>query len=214
MKKQLIILAIISVTAINVNAQTWGEWFNQKKTQKRYLVQQIAGLQVYIEFAKKGYSIAKSGINTISDIKNGELNLHNLFFSNLKRINPKIKNSARVLEIVLLQLAIIKSSKANLRDCLQSGLINPDEMGYMSRVLENLANDCAMLLDELIDLCTNDRLELSDDQRIARIDSLYLQMENNYSFCKEFNRESLILVNARTKELQDMSVIKELTGLQ
>lgn len=214
MKKHLITLIIIGVFALNTNAQTWGEWFNQKKTQKRYLVQQIAGLQVYIEFAKKGYSIAKSGINTISDIKNGDLNLHNLFFSNLKRINPKIKNSARVLEIVLLQLAIIKSSKANLRDCLQSGLITPDEMGYMSRVLENLANDCAMLLDELIDLCTNDRLDLSDDQRLERLDGLYLQMENNYTFCKEFNRESLILVNARAKDLQDITVIKQLTGIQ
>jgi len=214
MKKQLVTMLIISVSALSANAQTWGEWFNQKKIQKRYLVQQIAGLQVYLEFVKKGYSIAKSGINTITDIKNGDLNLHSLFFNNLKRINPKIKNSARVLEIVLLQLAIIKSNKANLRDCFQSGLITPDEMGYMNRVLENLANDCAMLLDELIDLCTNNRLDLSDDQRLERLDSLYLQMENNYTFCKEFNRESMILVNARTKDLQDMTVIKQLTGIQ
>ena len=67
-----------------VSAQTVNEWVNQKSTQKKYLLQQIAALQVYINYAKKGYNIVSGGINTIRDIKKGDLNLHNTFFSSLK----------------------------------------------------------------------------------------------------------------------------------
>ena len=55
-----------------------------KKTQKKYLLQQIAALKVYISYAKKGYNIVSSGINTIRDIKKGELNLHNNFYNRSK----------------------------------------------------------------------------------------------------------------------------------
>lgn len=43
-------------------AQTFDEWFRQKKTQKKYLVQQIAALKVYLGYLKEGYEIAQKGM--------------------------------------------------------------------------------------------------------------------------------------------------------
>ena len=54
--------------AENLTAQTWAEWFRQKATQKKYLLQQIAALHVYSGYLSKGYSIAKDGLNTIKSI--------------------------------------------------------------------------------------------------------------------------------------------------
>src|SRR5674476_818487 len=99
MKKLFIILTLIFIAA-DSHAQTWDEWFAQKQTQKKYLLQQIAALQTYISTAEKGYKIASDGIHTISNIKNGELNLHSLFFNSLKTVNPKIKNATIVAEII------------------------------------------------------------------------------------------------------------------
>jgi hypothetical protein len=34
-------------------AQTWSEWFSQKKTQKKYLLEQVAALKIYAGYLKK-----------------------------------------------------------------------------------------------------------------------------------------------------------------
>ena len=78
MKKILSVL--IPIMCFNLcYAQTFEEWFQQTQTQKHYLVEQIAALQVYLGYVKKGYDIASKGIHTISDIKNGEFNLYGTF---------------------------------------------------------------------------------------------------------------------------------------
>lgn len=72
----------------NAFGQTWGEFFSQKKTQKKYLLEQLVALKMYAGYLKKGYDIVGSGIGTVWDIKNGEFSLHSTFFSSLKSVNP------------------------------------------------------------------------------------------------------------------------------
>jgi len=81
MKKIIAIAMLLSITK-SMSAQTFAEWFRQKSTQKKYLIQQIAALQVYIGYVSKGYSIAKKGLNTIQDIKHGDFDLHKNYFNN------------------------------------------------------------------------------------------------------------------------------------
>ena len=69
--KKCFLCIVLLITTILCNAQGLSEWFNQKATQKKYLLQQIAALQVYIGYLQKGYSIAKTGLTTIGNIKNG-----------------------------------------------------------------------------------------------------------------------------------------------
>jgi hypothetical protein len=52
---------------------------SKKKTQKKYLLQQIAALQVYFGYAKKGYSFVSSDTKTIRDIKKGDPKINNTF---------------------------------------------------------------------------------------------------------------------------------------
>ena len=74
--KKIIAIALLLSFAESISAQTFDEWFNQKATQRKYLIQQIAALEVYTGYVSDGYSIAKKGLNIIHDIKNGDFNLH------------------------------------------------------------------------------------------------------------------------------------------
>ena len=78
-------------------SQTTAEWTQQKKTQIKYLVQQIIAFQTYLIYVKKGYDIAHKGITTVQNIKNGEWNLHKDFFGSLKMVNPSIEKYAKVV---------------------------------------------------------------------------------------------------------------------
>ncbi len=106
MKNYLIILFVLSVSFCQ--GQTYDEWFRQKKTQKKYLLEQIAALQTYIGYAGKGYSIVTGGLSIIRNIKHGDFNLHNNFFNSISSVNPAIKKYSKVVSIIVMQISIAK----------------------------------------------------------------------------------------------------------
>ena len=56
--------------------------------------------------------IARDGLTTIHEIKNGEFNLHNLFFSSLKTVNPEVAKYSRIAVIIADQVSIIGEFKS------------------------------------------------------------------------------------------------------
>lgn len=212
MRAYITFLALLAISINAATAQTWAEWFKQKKTQQKYLIQQIAGLQVYIEFARKGYEVTTNGINTVKDIKNGDFKLHAVFFKGLGKVNPKIKDASQAVEILFFYQQIIKAGNNLNKQAKNSNVILPDEMGYLERVIERLKQDCSSLLDGTFELITNGALEMSDDERINRLTALLNEMESNYTFLKTFNEETIILIQSRKNEIRSIGQTIKLFG--
>src|SRR5438046_10687304 len=115
--KNIIIILSFLVAGQLCRAQTYDEWVRQKETQRKYLIEQIVAFKTYIDYAWQGYSIAKKGLNTIKDIKNGDLNLHDNFFKSLSAVNPRVKKYSKVAAIIAMQISIAKVVHNNVRDC-------------------------------------------------------------------------------------------------
>ena len=204
---------LIVFTCNVADAQLWEEWFQQKKTQIKYLEQQIAALKVYTDYAKKGYEVISSGINLVNDIKNGDFNLNNDYFGSLKQINPAISNSVKVAEIIAYQFSILKLSKDVVQSVQSDKNFTPDEISYLKKVFDSLVLACSSLLDELLLVTSNNELELKDDERLNRIDRLYLDMKDKYAFAKSFSQQSNVLSVQRSKEQSEIDISKKLNGL-
>lgn len=172
--------------------------------QKKVLLKQIAALRVYGAFLSKGYSIAKKGLKTIGDLKNGELNLHSTFYSALKIVNPAIRNYEKVGSIVELQLKITKQCNT-LENLLSDDLFYGDEVSYVKRVFSRLINDCDDSLEFLLQIISDTSLEMDDEERLKRIDVLYEQMLNNYTFSKHFSTEVTTLLKSRERDHKDIN---------
>ena len=212
--KNLLILFLFGMLTTTTQAQNFDEWFRQKRTQKEYLIQQIAALQVYIGYAQKSYSIAQEGLNMIGDFKRGEFNLHTGYFNSLKSVNPKIKQYAKVADIIAMQVAIIKGFSRTRRQMQESGAFNGPELDYIIRVLGRLLADCENTLDELITVTTDGNLEMKDDERLKRINILYQDMTDKYTFCLSFSNETNLLAASRKKENIDIQTGRALYGLK
>jgi len=193
-------------------AQTAAEWTQQKKTQIKYLVQQIAALQVYTTYVEKGYSIAHSGLNMIQDIKKGDFNLHSDYFSSLKNVNPTVKAYSKIAEIISMQINIVKACHQQRSNMNNSKQFNSDEISYAGKVFENVLNGCTEITDQLIVITTDGLLQMKDDERIKRIDYLYKNMQDRFSFVQHFSNENNILAVQRMKDQNDVEVSKELYG--
>lgn len=214
MKKIILFLLLFVSAGSSLQAQTFEEWFQQKKTQKKYLIQQIAALQVYIGYAKKGYNIAKEGLTTIGGFTRGEFNLHTDYFNSLKSVNPEIKRYARVADIIALQVKIVQNYNRTYRRLNGSDAFSNDELAYIGRVFSRLLNDCDKTLDELITLTTNGKLEMKDDERMKRIDILYLDMQDKFTFTQSFSNDAISLAASRIKEKTDVQTSRVLHGIK
>lgn len=205
----------IAVMTLGVaHGQTWSEWFKQNKTQKKYLLQQIAALQVYIDYAQKGYKIAREGLTTIGDITGGEFNLHGVFFNSLRMVNPEIRNYAKVADIMALQAKIVQDYSRTRNALGGSDAFHGDELDYINRAFGRMLDNCEAVIDELITVTTDGQLEMKDDERMARIDKLYEQMQDNWAFCRSFGNRSKTLAVARMREKNDAITGRALQGLQ
>ncbi|MGF2413018.1 MAG: hypothetical protein ACQUYJ_11880 [Ferruginibacter sp.] len=196
------------------NAQTIDEWLNQKSTQKKYLIQQIAALQLYISYARKGYNIVSSGLNTIRDIKKGQLNLHNTFFNSLKSINPKISRYAKVADIITYQVRIIKLAKKTLESIREINQFTQEEVEYCEKVFDALLDDCIESIDELLAVITPDKLTMKDNERLARIDKLYMDMQDKFTFCNVMSEDMSVLALQRMSEQMEINRSKLINGIK
>ena len=214
MKKILLALLVFVSAAGSLKAQTFAEWFQQKKTQKKYLIQQIAALKVYIGYAKKGYKIAKEGLNTIGGFTKGEFNLHTDYLNSLKSVNPEVRRYVKVAEIIALQVKIIQNYNRTYRQLNSSDAFSEDELAYIGRVYSRLLDDCDKTLDELITITTDGKLEMKDDERIERIDKLYLDMQDKFTFSQSFSNDAKSLAASRLNDKSDVQTSRVLQGIK
>lgn len=212
--KAIICALALMLCAAHSHAQTWDEWFKQKKTQKKYLLQQIAALQVYLGYVKDGYGIARKGLNTISRIKDGDMKLHELFFSERRAVNPLVKQYSRLEDIIVLQERIASLS-GELRGKAQANpWLSISERKYVTEVLASLLSDGAATLDDALNVATPGKLEMTDDERIARIDLLHQSTQDQYAFVQHFSGQLGILTTERAREVREAKHMRLLYGLE
>ena len=206
MKTLLIIL--LTAMATVTRAQTWNEVFKQKETQKKYIIQQIAAMKLYAGYLKKGYDIANKGINSIKDISKGEFDLHQSFFTSLKMVNPAIAGNSKIAQVIAWQMTISKDLFAlNSRTELP-----PSDKSYIRQVRLKVMKECEQDMEELLLVITQGKLEMKDDERINRLDKVYVSMKDKYQFTQSFSNQVKTLSLQKEQEERNNEASKKLYG--
>lgn len=211
MKKRIIIILAFLLLSTLSFGQRLKEWIQQNKTQKEYLIEQIAQLKIYLELTEKGYKIAKEGLTTIGQIKRGEFKLHKNRFDSLLIVNPKIRSSSRLQQITDLHGRINQTCKDLPSELSPS--FNPAQMEYIKSVLKLVYDDCQSVLSNLFLVIRDGNLSMTDDERIERIELCFQQMQDNYSFVKNFDQRTRLLAAQIKSEQYQISTEKNIHGI-
>jgi hypothetical protein len=190
-------LAVVaSAFATPVKAQTFSEWFKQKSTQKKYLLQQIAAFKVYAGYYKAGNNIAHNGLGSITGSLIVENGLHTAYYNNLQNVSPVVKNNNQVNDILQWQRDILSrmgslDKTANLSD---------GEKKYIIQVKAALFNDCNEQITVLQNVVTDNKLKMNDKERLKYIGLIHTAMQNNYRFSSEFSEQVKVYAIQRARE--------------
>lgn len=209
-KLGIITILVLSYCAVKAQSPNWNELFQQKKTQRKYLIQQIAALKIYLEYLKKDYAIAQKGLTTIGDIKNGTFNLDKDYFNSLKQVSPVVKNSPKVDDILLYQHSIIRDFRKLYEDCRNDENFTPEEISYIEEVYKNMLTECADSIDELTLITTSGEAEMKDDERLLRLNKVHEDMLDKYSFTQDFIGSTRLLSLKRAKEKNQIKALQKL----
>lgn len=206
--RMTMILLFTSVMT-QAHAQTFAEWFKQSSTQKKYLLQQIEALQVYSGYLKKGYSIAKGGLGSISGSLLSENGLHDTYYNELKKVNPMVAKDSRVKEIVRWQGDIMLL----LNQWVQIDGLTPDEKLYLQQVRSSVYQDCEEVLNNLQNVVSDGKMEMSDADRLKLIGQLHTEMQSNYHFAVGFTVQAKNYAAQRQQEQTGNQVLVKTYGI-
>jgi len=191
---------VLCCGAAQAQSPNWNEWFRQKKTQRKYLIQQIAALKVYIEYLKKGYKIVDKGLTTIGDIKDGTFTMDKNYLNSLKQVSPVVKNSPKLNEVIAYQNTIRKDLYKLVLDSRKDQNLSSDEVEYIEEVYKNMLEECEASIDELIIITTSGEAEMKDDERLLRLDKVHDDMQDKYAFTQDFISSTRLICVERAKE--------------
>lgn len=208
--KIVLVIVVITALATSAHAQGIGSFFNQNAKQKEYLLQQIAALKVYDSYLEKGYSIAKNGTGVISTIKNNDLSLHTGHIDSLKAVSASVRNYSRVKGTIQLQQQIIASHNKVYPQLTNGKRLTAKELTDFNTIYQAILQQSRADLEELQFVITNGKLSMTDNERVARIDKLYKEMQDLYGMEQKINNQALALAAQRSRGSKDNKILKGL----
>ena len=191
----------------------------QLKAQSDEVQQLLLNIEKLAQFKKilqnmyDGYKLLNKGYTAVKNISEGNFNIHKMFLDGLMQVSPAVRKYKRIAGIINYQFRIAKEYKLAFNRLKEEKQFNPEEIDYLGKVYGNLFNESLKSLDELSIVITSGKLRMSDDERLQAIDKIYLSVEEQYSFLKEFTNNTNLLSLQRKAEKAEIEMSRRLNGL-
>ena len=205
--KKLIVILIMCSMSFQLKAQS------EEVQQLLLNIEKLSQFRKILKNMKDGYQIIFKGYTAVKDISQGNFNLHKTFLDGLMQVSPAVKKYKRIADIISYQLRIAKEYKLAFNRFKEEKQFTIDEIDYLGKVYSNLFNESLKSLDELAMVITSGKLRMSDDERLQAIDKIYLSVEEQYSFLKEFTNNSNLLSLQRKAEKAEIERSRRIYGL-
>jgi hypothetical protein len=207
MKVKMIGMVLLLVISHSCMAQTFAEWFNQKKTQTKYLTQQVALFQLYLGYLKKGYDIADKGLTLIGDIKDGDFNIHKDYFNSLSTVSPTVKRADDVAKIMEYMTLIHQGCQRVTGNDILSRQLSAQERETVNGILGNLELLAMEDVARLVDILTDGTFKLKTSERLDHIGSIHADIVDKYNFLCSLLDDNKTLAIDRVKALEDIGLL-------
>lgn len=175
--------------------------------------QKLAQLRKILSNMYKGCEIVSKGYSAVKDISEGNFSLHETFLDKLLQVSPVVKEYKRVADIINCQQKILSGYTSAFSNFKSDGNFTVEEIGYVENVYSNLFDKSLDNLNELLMIITLGSLRMTDDERIAAIDRIYLDINDKLSFLNVFNNNTGLLAIQRQKEKNGVDVSRKLYNL-
>jgi hypothetical protein len=210
-KIKLLVAALLFIVAapLSSRAQSVADCIQQLALD----YQKLASLKSILSQMYTGYQVLSKGYTAVKDVSQGNFSLHEAFLDGLFIVSPTVCKYPRVADIINDQATLIGEYKSAAGRFRQGGRFNPDELGYMMDVYNNLVTASLKNLDDLSMVMTDSKLRMSDAERLSAIDRIYLESRSQLSYLRKFNSEADRMAQQRVRSAADKKSVNSLYGI-
>lgn len=214
MKTILTFLFFTSLNCQQLFAQGTGGFFNQQSSRVRLMLTQIAGYETLLQGLKSGYQISENGLNNVHELKGGTFELHQAYLNSLQQVNPVTGSSPKGRAIAGMQQQINQVFIQELAWQQQQKILTAAEMNYIRQVYGNLMNKSREEMEEASQVLTPGKLQLTDQQRLERLDLIYATIQDQSAFSIFFTTRCRQIATSRQRVRKNNDQLKTLYGIQ
>ena len=207
--KIITVLLVITLIPISLRAQSIAQELEQLSLD----YQKLAGLKKILSQMYTGYEVVSKGYNAVKDISKGSFSLHEAFLDGLMIVSPAVRQYPKVAGIINDQAMLVSEYKSAYNTFKSDPHFNPDEIGYMMDVYNNLVSHSLKNLDALGMIITDSQVRMSDADRIRAIDRIYTDSHGQLDFLRQFNDRSYAVALQRSRQANDQQTLKNLYGI-
>ncbi|RKR80683.1 hypothetical protein BDD43_0815 [Mucilaginibacter gracilis] len=176
--------------------------------------QKLAGLKSTLQEMYKGYDMISKGYNSVKNISKGSFDLHDAFLNGLMVVSPTVRKYPRVKDIICDQTTLISEYKSAYGSFKQDKHITTDEISYMTDVYNSLISQSLENINELSLVMADNKLRMSDNERLQMIDHIYATGHEQLTFLRSFNAQAQSVALERATDNNDHEAVKKLYGIQ
>jgi hypothetical protein len=179
-------------------------------------VQRLQNKTIWLQNAQKELEnvLSKTKLTEITDWAQKQKDLYGNYFNELWQVKDAIEYYHRIKEITETQVKIIKAYESVYDLFKQDNHFTPDEIEYMSGVYTGIIDASLKNIDRLVLVINSFNTQMTDESRLQIINEASLGIDENYNDLKSFNSENMMLSLQRSKDLNEISVVKQLYGLK
>lgn len=167
-----------------------------------------------VKEVKETYKILTEWYGKIEGVADGDLKLHNVFLDELKAVNPAVANYYKVADIMKKQKIIIDHYGRFFKFINDSENFNEREIDYLKTIFDNLLDESGNYLEQLIMAITASEMNMTDDERIAIIDTLNDNLDKQLSFLVGLNDRITVISAYKDKEKSEIREFTEYNLIQ
>lgn len=179
-------------------------------------VQRMQNKTIWLQNAQREMEnvLSQTKLTEISDWVQKQKDLYGDYFNELWQIKDAIQYYHKIEEITEKQVRLVSEYQSAYNLFKEDDHFTPDEIEYMGKVYTGIIDESLKNLDQLFLVINSFTTQMADEKRMQTINDAGTAIDENYNDLKAFNNENIMLSLQRSKDLNEVSVVKQLYGLQ
>lgn len=179
-------------------------------------IQRMQNKTIWLQNAQKELEnvLSETKLDEISGWVQKQKDLYADYFNELWQVKDIIEYYHRIKEITETEVKIVSAYESAFNLFKQDDHFTPGEIEYMGKVYSGIIDASIKNLDQIATVINSFSTQMSDENRLGIINKAAEAIAENYSDLKAFNSQNMMLSLQRSKDLNEVAVIKQLYGFQ
>ena len=179
-------------------------------------IQRLQNKTIWLQNAQKTLEnkMSKLKLTEISDWSKKQKELYAKYFDELWKVKNAISSYQAVRDIIKKQVQLVKEYSKAFNLSKQDKNFTADELNYMQKVYTGILDESIKNIDQIQLVINAFATQMTDAKRLEIIYAAGNNIEQNITDLRQFNQQNIIISLQRSKEKNDIDVVKKLYGIE